>query len=440
MFDAGRAVGQGPKIGSGEPIGRVPPSPEPASTTKPPTISGDSLHVVFFSDAHARMPLITKLVDDVNRRQPDLVIDGGDRVHDATAAEFQRTGKALDGIKAPMVAIEGNHELELRGPFETPQTKPPAFQSFDQQGVHFILLDNSDETLTEEQFQQLEQDLEANRGKTTIVAMHVPPVLSKESLTTKLGKVLPMDFASPVMTQPDQIERFMNLMSQYQVSAVLSGHTHKPDLVVRDGVQYVVAGSVGGQTPGLGVGHEYLDIKVADGQVAIERVPLDKPTRNPVTYGYEFFRYFSDLNSANHADIGWSYTPGVSVQLKAGSRISQTSHGASIAGSATAAFENLKPQGGRGGIVGELTAVAGPREFSTELVGAYKYRVLGEFNRNGYVTGGVGLNGGVVAKHLTGGVGARVGLGAEYKALTFEVGHEVATNRRMSFATVGFRF
>jgi predicted phosphodiesterase len=394
--------------------------------------------VIFFSDTHARMPLIERFVTDANARKPDLFIDGGDRTNDATAPEFERTGQALSQLNAPLHQVEGNHDAALQGPFETPPAKPPAFQSFDQQGVHFILLDDQDETLTEAQFRQLETDLEANAGKTTIVAMHVPAVLSKETLTTKISKVAPIKFASPKMHDPAQVERFMALMSKHQVAAVLAGHTHYPDEVVRDGVRYITAGAVGGQTPGMGVAQEYLDIHVNGRTLDVQRVHLADGPGNPLSYGIQTVDFYKDLNAANHAAIGWSFTPRVSVQVRSGMRVSETSRGTSVAGNLTASLENTKPK--HGAIFGETTLAAGPRELSAEVLGGYKHRLMGDFNRNVYLSGGVGLNGGLIADKLSAGVGARVGVGGEWKNLTLELSHERATNRQMTGLSIGWRF
>ncbi|MBC7542568.1 MAG: metallophosphoesterase, partial [Candidatus Sericytochromatia bacterium] len=260
-----------------------PAAPVPSPTDRlqtTPSPAAKPLHVVFFTDANARMPLIDRLVEDVNARHPDLVIDGGDRVDDATAPEFARTDTALSHLE------------------------------------------------------------------TTLVALHVPPLRSKERLTTKISKVAPIKFASPVMTQPDQVARFTALMSRYQVSAVLAGHTHHPDQLTRDGVQYIVAGAAGGQTPGMGIANEFLDSHVQGRDVAAERIKLNESTTNPAKWGYGFFRYSSDLNGANHKAIGWSYTPSVSVQRRTGFRVSQTDHGSSLAGAATASFDNTKPKKG----------------------------------------------------------------------------------------------
>jgi predicted phosphodiesterase len=382
------------------------------------TAGGDKpLHLIFFSDTHSRMPLIERFVADANTRQPDLLIDGGDRVHDATAPEFARTDAALAKLQAPVYEVEGNHDADLRGPFTAQPAKPPKFQSFDQQGVHFILLDNEDEVLSEEQFRQLETDLEANKGKTTIVAMHVPALLSKEKLTTKISKVAPIKFASPTMHDPAQVQRFTDLMSRYQVAAVLAGHTHHPDEVVRDGVRYITAGAVGGQTPGMGIAQEYLDIHVTGKTLTVERVELADGPKNPVAFAAQTFDFYKDLNQANHQAIGWTYTPSVGVQVRSGLRVSETSRGPSIAGLA-----------------------AGPREVSADIIGGYKHHVVGDYNRNVFVSGGVGVNGGLIADKLSAGVGARVGVGGEYKRWTFEVSHERATNRSMTAATIGLRF
>lgn len=418
--------------------------PPTAATGKIPAValsktSPPSLRFFFFSDAHSRIDLTEKFVARANREKPGLVIEGGDPVHDATESEFRRAKTQRAKLQVPHRALEGNHETPLRGPFQEAPPSFPPFQSFDHQGVHFILLDNHDETLTEEQFQQIEADLKAHRQKPIIVAMHVPPFLSHESWTTKLKKVIPYELANTHMKDPAQVKRFTDLMSRYQVSAVLSGHTHKGDDAEKDGVKYVVAGAVGGNTPGWGIQHEYLDVSVQGRDVQIKRVALDKPPKEPFTFGAQVFDFYADLNEANHAQQGWNYTPSASVQLKTGLKLTQKNDQTSPALTLTPSIERELGTSGKAAIVLEPTLAGGPQELSLDLQTGLKVRPIGDYNRNLYVTGTVGANGGLIGG-LSAGVGARIAAGVEVNSFTLEAGHQWATNHQATTVTLGYRF
>jgi predicted phosphodiesterase len=170
-----------------------------------------SVRFFFFSDAHSNQPILNKFLDAATQEHPDLVIDGGDFLHDGTAPEFKRALDQRAALPMPVHRVTGNHDAELRGPYP-PEGAPhtPDFQSFDHKGVHFILIDNHDETLTEEQFRKLEADLAQNQGKPTVVSMHVPPLFTKERAAVKLLKNLPLHFASPKMTDEAQICTMLN--------------------------------------------------------------------------------------------------------------------------------------------------------------------------------------------------------------------------------------
>jgi len=396
------------------------------------------IRFMFFSDAHSRFQLLEKFIDQSNKQKPDLVIDGGDMSHDGTEPELKKAAHDRTRIEAPVYLVKGNHDAKFRGPFNEPPKEIPPFQSFDAKGVHFILLDNQNEKLTEEQFGLLAEDLEKNKNKPTVVSVHVPPKLSEEGKLTKVIKKLPLNFASPVMTETEQVEKFMDLMSKYKVKAVLSGHTHKQDYFEKDGVKYINAGAVGGLTPGWGIDQEYLDLAIKDGELKFSRVTLKENSSNPLVFLGESFKYYLDLNTFNHNQLGWEYLPSASVQFKAGGKVSESKNGVSNSSTITAAFE--RQQSDKGQFFADATVTAGTKDLNLKIEGGYKYHFLGDYNRGVFVGAAVGANGGIVVGKPSAGVGAEVSAGIDYKNFTFEVSHERATNYNATSAAVGYRF
>lgn len=397
------------------------------------------LHLIFFADVHSRQPMWETFLATANQVNPDLLIEGGDFVHDGTEPELKRAYAQRQDLKAPLYMVNGNHDADLRGPFNEPPPVIPPFQSFDRKGVHFILLDNENETLSETQFSQLEADLKANQGKPTVVAMHVPALLSKEGTMVKISKVLPIHFASPKMHVPEQVERFTTLMSQYKVKAVLTGHTHADDEVVKDGVRYITASSVGGLTPGLGIQHEYLDITIDNGELHMKRVPLNQASKNPLKYAIESLDYYNDLNQFNHEQLGWNYIPTANFEYRAGIKQTHTKGGSDMA--LTASVQGDHPtKSGKGAVFAAVTLAGGAREASAHVAVGYKHHLIGNVNKGLYVSGAAGLNGGLIGGHASAGVGARVAAGVAYQNLTLEAGQEWATNYQAQTVAVGYRF
>lgn len=422
------------------PVTRPPASVVPARV-QPAAVETQPVRFLFFSDAHAGFKLLDQFIEKANRERPELVIDGGDFVEEGTEPEFARAAASRAKLEVPLHVVTGNHDVLRRGRFSQEPGALPEFRSFDHRGVHFVLLDNQNERISDHQFQQLEADLEANRGKPTLVVMHVPPLLSKTPLAATIGKALPFNTASPVMTDRKEVDRFTGLMSRFGVSAVLSGHTHAPDALVKDGVQYVVAGALGAKTPGPGVAHEYLDITVKGREVAVKRVPMDKAPGDPFRYLYQTGAYVARMNHLNHQGLGWdTYVPSNQVQLRTGARLSETKGGTSVAGTASAVMEHTFDPRGKSSAFAESTLAVGSRELSTDLAVGYKRRLVGDFNHGLLASGAATANGGLIGGRGTAGVGVRVGVGAEVRQWTVELSHERATNRQMTGVTVGYRF
>lgn len=409
-----------------------------ATTDQIGKVPAQELRFFFISDTHSRTERLQDFIEIANREHPDLIVDVGDAVHDGTEPEIKRAYAMRQQLDAPIYMATGNHDANLRGPFHDPPPRIPAFQSFDAKGAHFILLDNEDETLSEEQFRQLEADLKANKGKPTFVAMHVPPKLSHEPLTVKLGKKLPMNFATPYMREPKQVERFHNLMKEYGVKAVLAGHTHFPDEVDQDGVRYITASSSGGLNPKPGMSKEFLEIRLAGNQLRVERRPLT-PASNVVSYAAEAFDFYADLNSFNHQELGWNYFPSGNVSWQGGVRHVATGRGESVAPTAGVGFERIGPTG-KGTAFGSLTISAAPQDIGTQLGLGYKHAVIGNYNQGMFLSGTVTGNAGYLQGQATAGVGIRAGVGAQYHNFTLELGQEWATNYSAQTLTGSYRF
>ncbi len=396
------------------------------------------LHFIFFADAHSRFERMSQFVNEANEINADLVIDGGDIVHDATEPELDRAYNDRKKIKAPVYLTTGNHDVDFRGPFHNKPPELPPFQSFDAKGVHFILMDDESQAITEEQFKKLETDLENNKGKPTVVSMHVPVYLSKEPLTVKLTKKLPLNFKSPTLLEKDQIERFSSLMSKYKVKAVLTGHTHFPDQIEKGGVKYVTVSSTGGLTPGMGINNEFLDIHFDGKELDIKTITLHENSKNPIGFMVNTMDFYQDLNSFNHNSIGWNYIPSASIQYSAGGKITESKNGKSFATEIDATMErNVSP---KSSVFATGGLTVGPKDLNIGLDLGYKYRVVGDYNKNIYVAGTVGANGGMVVGKASAGVGVGVSAGAEYKNFTFGMGYEMNTNSKAVTATVGYRF
>ena len=187
-------------------------------------------------------PLVYEQVwRDIDKLHPDFVINVGDTIqggNDATAAaEWRALRPIWDRYKLPQFFTPGNHDIwsHISRRIYEKQTGHPAFYGFNYQNAHFTVLDNSQtENLTDQQMDFLERDLQQNKDRDPkFVLFHKPFWLI------------------PVMFQSSQFP-FHQLIKQYGVRYVISGHGHQFRRSVQDGIVYIEAGSSGGKLKGQG--------------------------------------------------------------------------------------------------------------------------------------------------------------------------------------------
>jgi len=419
--------------------GCVPAGGIPTSDTSVDTVAA-AVRIFFLSDAHSHHRHVVRFVDEANRVRPDLVLEAGDMVHDGTEAEFRRALAERARLEAPWLAAPGNHDLELRGEFDGPEPEFPRLRTVDRGDLRVVLIDNHSEQITETQFQRLEEALRTASDRRTLVAMHVPPRLSREPWTLRIRHVLPYRLASPVMTEPEQVQRFTSLMERHGVLAVLAGHTHFPDHFVDGGVHYIVTGALGGLTPGLDIANQFTEILLDGREVTVRRVAMSTSAGDPVRFLARAFRFYAELNQFNHSEEGWTFVPSASVQIRSGVRRIEAGGEPTSAPWAAVSFERLLGERGRQSFLADLGLTAGPRALSTDLAVGYRVRSVGDFNRNLYVGPGVTANAGALAGSASAGVGVQAAVGAEWRHLTLELSHGRATNHRATQWTLGWRY
>ncbi len=226
---------------------------------------------------------------EINRARPDLVIAGGDLVFDALAVPRERARLLFDlyrdtmkRLDAPLYNTLGNHDVF--GLYERSGVSPAhaeygkkmyedligrRYYSFDFRGWHFVVLDSIGFTphrtyvgyVDDEQVEWLRRDLEKTGKATPIVAVtHIP--LS----TGFLQWMTPKHDAAMIVVNNAAV--VLELLHQYNIKAVLQGHTHICETLQYRGCQYITSGSVCGQSwrgPKLGVHREGFSVLQVEG-------------------------------------------------------------------------------------------------------------------------------------------------------------------------------
>jgi len=172
---------------------------------------------------------------EVDLLHPDFVINVGDTIQGGSDEVVEQQWNELRPLftryrHCPMYFTPGNHDIfsDFSERVFERETGRPAHYSFDYQGAHFTVLDNSRTTdLSKEQLRFLEQDLRAHRGSNPkFVFFHKPFWLL------------------PIGLDSGEFE-LHKLARTYGVDFIISGHGHRFVRLARDGIVYMEVGSSG---------------------------------------------------------------------------------------------------------------------------------------------------------------------------------------------------
>lgn len=235
----------------------------------------------FISDIHIKPSAIAeagmaKALQNINGIQkPDFIINGGDSIMDALAADKEKTKTQWDLFnkimqsenKLPVKSCIGNHDIwgwqlkedvkadALYGKSwwlqQTGYTK--TYYSFTSNNWHFIILDSVQENnggyialLDNEQFTWLENELNNNKEKFICIVSHIPimsfcsAMFFKDMLPNgdwKLSRALLHTDAREIK---DLFKKHPN------IKTCLSGHIHLQDEINYLGIKYYCNGAISG--------------------------------------------------------------------------------------------------------------------------------------------------------------------------------------------------
>ena len=195
---------------------------------------------------------------EINERYPKaaFVLHTGDVVESGSAQQYEMNRKALGNLSIPLHAAPGNHDVRWNplGKEGFEKSVGPLYQSWDYQGVHFVLLDSTVLLshlghIDQRQLDWLTGDLARTGRKTPIViGMHHP-----------IGRG---------MDEVDNAQALVEIVTGYNVCLWLFGHGHH-DLV------WAINGVPAVEAKGLYQG-SYDLIEVVDDRIGIERRSRDQ--------------------------------------------------------------------------------------------------------------------------------------------------------------------
>lgn len=244
--------------------------------------ASSALDVIFLSDVHVKP---TEVAEQgmrqafrlANRLKPDFIINGGDAIMDAMAANKEKTTIQWDVWKKilneenrlPIYHTIGNHDAwgwQLKD--ESVKSDPlynkgwvvkehgmlGRFYSFEKKNWKFIVLDTAHENnggyiakIDEEQFAWLEAELNKTSSDQHIcVVSHIPIISFCAALFYDQNEANGDWKISRALLLTDARKVVKLFESHKNIRCCLSGHIHLQDEVQYKGVQYLCNGAVSG--------------------------------------------------------------------------------------------------------------------------------------------------------------------------------------------------
>ena len=238
--------------------------------------------LAFISDIHIKPSEVAeagmkKALNHLNQlnEQPDLIINGGDSIMDALAADKQKTQIQWDLFnkilaaenKLPVKHCIGNHDIwgwQLKEDVKTDALYGKAwwlqqtgytktYYSFTHKEWHFIFLDSVQENnggyialLDNEQFDWLENELNNNKEKFICIVSHIPIISFCSAMFFK--DMLPNgDWKLSRALLHTDARRIKDLFKKHpNIKTCLSGHIHLQDEVNYLGIKYYCNGAISG--------------------------------------------------------------------------------------------------------------------------------------------------------------------------------------------------
>jgi len=207
--------------------------------------------------------------------RPDFILVGGDLVNlarDLTVAEAERRFDFFlkiwkDHTALPAHWTFGNHDLVGTSNTTVSPTEkfygkslfqdrfqlPRLFYSFNHKGWHFVVLDDiapqPDRTyvgkLFDDELLFLKTDLETHRNVPTIICTHIP-VMSLLPTGLLLAHGSEPQYHLPKNLVCTNADELFQALPRHNVRAILSGHLHRFEKVVVNGVPIINSGAVCG--------------------------------------------------------------------------------------------------------------------------------------------------------------------------------------------------
>ncbi|MDH3975826.1 MAG: hypothetical protein OEV42_16255 [Deltaproteobacteria bacterium] len=229
-----------------------------------PKRADDNFKFMVFGESRGGENVFKRILGDINYRKPAFAISCGDMVENASAGAYKNFIKDIETVTVPFLTVPGSAEVGEGGGSLYEDNFGATYYSFDYKKAHFIILDNGDGRISEEQFLWLEKDLMQNKAVNTFVFMHLPP------FDPRPGR-------PGLMKVAGQNQRLSSLFEKYHVSIVFTSGIHSYFKEEVKGVTYIVTGGGGSELASTDSFYNYLIVEVTGDKVKDKLIKLTAP-------------------------------------------------------------------------------------------------------------------------------------------------------------------
>ena len=214
------------------------------------------------------MPLVEKLILEINKLSPDAVMNLGDLIddtfdHDRDLVYLNSILSELKAINAPLYNVIGNHDIQTLDRAEAAAILSPgrgATYAFDLGGYHFVILGicslrktRADGTIEkvryicDEDLRWLTEDIKKNKNTPSLVFIHHG--LAEDTMAGNWW--FQGDPNGPLLHNRADVKRIMH--TDKNLLAVFSGHQHWTKSIIENGLTYYLIGSLTEDINGNGI-------------------------------------------------------------------------------------------------------------------------------------------------------------------------------------------
>jgi len=188
---------------------------------------------------------LDEVISQVNQADVDVVLIAGDLTDSGAAQDRADFQAQIQGFRAPVRVIPGNHDIGDKLTVETPgtvtaeqiaafeQAHGPSFWSDARFGVRILGINSpmlgSGLSREAEQWTFLEREIAQSSTLPTILLTHYPLFIETLDEPSSLYWNI----------EPEPRKRLLTMLKQAGIRTVLSGHLHRPLNFTIDGITYI---------------------------------------------------------------------------------------------------------------------------------------------------------------------------------------------------------